>query len=201
MNTTNVFVEILAIGIHTLTWIFLFFFAIVGIDKLKFDSIPSFLSLVPILLSAYILGILIDRLSDLYFRPTDHKFRKKLLETFETECSFLEIRFFILQKSSEIYKQLEYTRSRLRIARASVINFLMTTVASLFFVYAQLSNFFDKHTIHLLYSFITFTGFILTSISYYSFKILAQSYIANTLTAYNLLANDDQSNCNPVSKP
>jgi hypothetical protein len=50
------------------------------------------------------------------------------------------MRFYILSKSSDVYEQLEYTRSRLRIARASILNFAFTTVAAALFIWFQLGK-------------------------------------------------------------
>jgi hypothetical protein len=94
--------------------------------------------------------------------------------------SFLIKRFHILHKSSEVYAQLEYIRSRLRIARASVFNSALTPIAVLLFTWFQLGSSF-LITNKIVASIIVFlAGVVLTIASYQSWKGLVKSYSIST---------------------
>ena len=120
MNTTNIFVELVVVGFHTLIWIGVLILAFVpGYRNLDLEKVLTVNLALPILAMAYILGILVDRITDSLFFAHDLKMRQ--IEHKQADLpSFLSMRYYILYKSNDIYAQLEYSRSRLRIARASV---------------------------------------------------------------------------------
>jgi hypothetical protein len=189
MNTTNIFVELVVVGFHTLIWIGLIVLALVGYRNLDVEKLLTVNLALPILAMAYILGILIDRVSDSVFLPQDLKMRP--IDKQADLPSFLTMRYYILHKSSDIYAQLEYTRSRLRIARASVFNFALTTIASLLFVWFQLGQFFSTPNL-IVAGVITFViGAILTFASYQSWMGLVKSYSISTIRAYMLLRDEE----------
>ena len=177
MNTTSIFVELLVIGFHTLTWIGLLIITIIGHKSINLA--------LPILAMTYVLGVAIDRLSDMVFLPCDHRLRDK--EKLKAFPEFLIMRFYILGKSKDIYAQLEYTRSRLRIMRAATLNFVALSVVSTFFVWFQLGNVFSFQTRVATCILVLVVGGLLAYISYKSWVVLTKTYIKNTIAAYRVL--------------
>jgi hypothetical protein len=97
MNTTSIFVELLVIGFHTLTWIGLLIITIIGYKSIDLEKLLSINLALPILAMTYVLGVAIDRLSDMVFLPCDHRLRDK--EKLKAFPEFLIMRFYILGKS------------------------------------------------------------------------------------------------------
>jgi len=189
MNTTNIFVELVVVGFHTLLWIGLVILALVGYQNLDLEKLLTINLAVPILAMAYILGILIDRLSDFVFISQDLKMRPAKEKA--DLPSFLTMRYYILHKSSDIYAQLEYTRSRLRIARASVFNFAFTTIAVLLFIWLQLGKSFLVSSLIVACIVALAIGAILIFASYQAWSGLIKSYSISTVKAYLLLRDED----------
>ena len=189
MNTTNIFVELVVIGFHTLIWIGVIVLSLIGYRNIDVEKLLTINLALPILAMAYILGILVDRVSDFIFLSQDHKMRPADKQA--DSPSFLTMRFYTLHKSSEIYAQLEYIRSRLRIARASVFNFALTTIAFLLLIWLQLKNFLSNQNLLIASLLALVIGLILTIASYLSWKGLVKSYSISTFRAYTLLRDEE----------
>lgn len=192
MNTTNIFVELVVIGFHTLIGIAIFVLALFGYQNADTEKLLTINLALPVLATAYILGILIDRVSDRIFIAQDYKMRPSGSEA--NLPPFLTMRFYILHKSSDIYAQLEYIRSRLRIARASVFNFILMTIAVLVFVWLQFGKSIPTQNSILIYASTLVVGAILTLASYQSWRGLVTSYSISTIRAYTLLRDEETKN-------
>ena len=130
MSTTSLFVEILIIGLQALVWVGLLICA-----KWNFSTIVEILEdykefsalFTTFLLSiAYVLGIFIDRLADNFYKIFRYSGRTNNLD-----LKVGEMRLHIMHNSEGIAKFLEYQRHRLRIARATVLNLLITSIAGI----------------------------------------------------------------------
>jgi hypothetical protein len=187
MNTTNIFVELVVVGFHTLIWIGLFALAFLGFEHLDLEKLFTINLALPILALTYIFGILIDRASDLLLDEQDNHLRSQY--DFSGLPSFLEMRFYILSKSSDVYEQLEYARSRLRIARASIFNFALTTVAAVLLVWFQFGKALGDY--RLIACIITVVvGVALTWVSYQAWEALSKTYTVNTMRAFKVLRDE-----------
>jgi len=189
MNTTNIFVELVVIGFHTLIGIGIIVLALVGYRNIETEKLLTINLALPVLAIAYIFGILIDRVSDRIFLAQDYKMRPAGSEA--DLPSFLTMRYYILHKSSDVYAQLEYIRSRLRIARASVFNFMLMTLALLLFVWFQFGKSFTVQNLIILCAVILVIGAILTFASHQSWMGLVKSYSISTIRAYTLLREEE----------
>ena len=189
MNTTNVFVELVVIGFHTLIWIGVIILALFGYRNLDAEKLLTVNLALPILAMAYILGILIDRISDFFFISQDKKMRP--VDKQKDLPTFLTMRYYILNKSPNIYAQLEYTRSRLRIARASVFNFALTTIAVLLFLFFQGSSLVSTQNLIIAIAITSLIGILLTLSSYQAWAALIKSYSISTTIAYTLLKDEE----------
>jgi hypothetical protein len=191
MNTTNIFVELVVVGFHTIICIGIIILAFFGYQNLDMERLLTINLALPILAMAYILGILIDRISDFIFISQDLKMRP---DAKPGDPGFLTMRYYILLKSTEIYAQLEYTRSRLRIARASVLNFALTTVAFLLFEWLQLAKLMSIQNLMLANLITVIIGVALTYASYLSWIGLIKSYSTSATRAYTLLQAEETKN-------
>ena len=189
MNTTNIFVELVVIGFHSLFGIGIIVLALAGYRNLDTEKLLTINLALPVLALAYILGILIDRVSDRIFISQDYKMRPSGSK--EDLPSFLTMRYYILHKSSDIYAQLEYIRSRLRIARASIFNFILLTIASLLFVWLQFGKSYPAQHLFIVSIIILIIGAVLTIASYQSWIGLVKSYSISTTRAYTLLHDEE----------
>lgn len=189
MNTTNIFVELVVIGFHTLIGIAIIVFGLTGYQNMDVEKLLTINLALPALALAYILGILIDRISDRIFIVKDYKMRRA--NNKEDLSSFLTMRFYILYTSKDIYTQLEYIRSRMRIARASVFNFILTAIASLIFVWLQFENSLTTQSLMIICIVMLILGTILTYISCQSWVGLVQNYSISTTSAYTLLRDEE----------
>jgi hypothetical protein len=188
MNTTSIFVELVVIGLHTSIWIGLVILTFTGYQNLDPEKLFTLNLALPILAITYILGILMDRASDTVLAAQDDRLRSQ--NDFRGLPSFLSMRFYILSKSSDVYEQLEYTRSRLRIARASVLNFAFTTVAAALFIWFQLGKVLTAESRVMVCLAAALVGALLTWISYQTWAVLSHTYTKNTIQAYRVLLDD-----------
>lgn len=189
MNTTNIFVELVVIGFHTLIGISIIVLSFFGYENIEAEKLLTINLALPVLATAYILGILVDRIADRIFLAQDHKMRPPGSEA--NSPSFLTMRFYILHKSSDIYAQLEYIRSRLRIARAAIFNFVLMTFSVLLFVWLQLGESLPAVSLILLYVGTLIVGAVLALVSYQSWRGLVTSYSISTIRAYSMLRDEE----------
>lgn len=177
MSTTLLFVELLIAGFQVLVWFLILILTVFGyewvfsIQKQNWGNWQILIS-ATLLALVYVFGILFDRLADLIFskweRPLAYKlFPKRAPETFAV------IRFQIAKGNDYLSNQLEYTRSRMRIARASSLNFAITTILALLFVATRLQSIPDQGKLLL---FIALTGIFLTAMATITWYNLVRSY-------------------------
>jgi len=127
MATTALFAEILVVGLETAVWLSVLILAALGIsvshaakqlEGLKELATPLTAGTLAL---AYVLGVIADRVSD------------SLYTWFRADKGVSHKRLVVMQKNSEIAKFLEYQRSRLRIARGTVVNlFVAVPVTALY---------------------------------------------------------------------
>ena len=126
MATTALVTEILIVGLQAEAWIAMFVLAAFGTGWVDLGGVQSWAALVTILVlaTAYVLGIVVDRLADsalgLVRGPNPAGFAQRRLE--------------VLHRSPGMAPFLEYQRSRLRIARGTLFNLVVGTVAAVAFV-------------------------------------------------------------------
>lgn len=67
MSTTDLFVELMVIGIGASIWLILFIFSIFGYEWVPVDRVASLFALIPVAAVVYVLGIIVDRIADTIF--------------------------------------------------------------------------------------------------------------------------------------
>lgn len=125
MNTTFLFVELLIIGFESWVWMTLLFFSKYSLEDLE-GSLPFLkdwqpLILLVVLAFVYVAGVIMDRIADWAFRWLEDLYKQQIIGKFDKPVSVL--RFSLGTQNDFLNQQLDYTRTRLRIVRASVLNF------------------------------------------------------------------------------
>jgi len=128
MTTTQLFAELLVIGIGGVLWLSL---AVASIFGYRFNK--GFPQVDPLLLIAlggiaYLLGIVIDRLAFSIFGIIEKKNQELVLGKSGMPTARV-IERYILLNSDKLASQILYNRSRLRICRAWILNFALITLA------------------------------------------------------------------------
>ena len=77
---------------------------------------------------AYSLGLLADRLADALFSPLDHRMRPSIIP--DKEAPVWRMRLYLISKEDGLTKFVEYSRTRIRIVRATAFNLLMLMVST-----------------------------------------------------------------------
>lgn len=117
MGMTNVFVELVIIGIGASIWIIEGFLILWG-DVLSVPKIGEeyiVILSIPIIAIVYVIGIVLDRISDFSaMKLWGNKCRNKV---FGDEKTYYEAITFLEMKSERITLKLEYAKSRIRILR------------------------------------------------------------------------------------
>jgi hypothetical protein len=193
MTTTNVFAELLIIGIETLAWIALLIFSLFGCEWVDFSIFNNLAIAIPLAAAAYVLGIMMDRISDTLLAGPDHTIRKKVLGERAAQ-SFPQLRIYILAKSPYLSTDLDYLRSRLRIMRSSVINFGLLAITGAAFILSR--TFASINTKYSAAATAFLTGLILSSMSYYAWRASSITYYLRLQTAFALLPDDWRGNSN-----
>jgi len=137
MGTTNLFVELVVIGVGALTWVALLASAALGYDPQIFKRLADSESLIiPTLAITYLLGILIDRFADYLFESL---WAKRLCEVeFPNKDIYHKARIHVISKSERLAERLEYGRSRMRICRGWALNGFLIGISLNLFVWGQM---------------------------------------------------------------
>jgi hypothetical protein len=128
MNTSILFIELIIIGMQTFVWIFLLVFMQVDssiIIKLL-DNIGGEIFVIFIIPTCYTLGVFTDRIADTIFSKWNQKLKDKIIPNPNPNIG--SMRYIVTEKNESLNRFLDYTRSRIRIARASSINFPISTI-------------------------------------------------------------------------
>lgn len=116
------------IGVGAAGWLILFTLAALGYDTAFVKGLLSTpAAIVPGIAAVYLLGIITDRIADssLQFLRTERKRRRY----FPTADEAFKARGSVLTKSSYFATQFEYSRSRQRICRGWILNFMLLMIS------------------------------------------------------------------------
>jgi len=120
MSTTNLFVELLVIGVGASTWIGFALASAVGVPNADADLLKSYLFLFLGLSIIYVLGVISDRFADFVF---DRLFSTPIrTKHFTDKRSYQDARRLIFRTSERLADQHEYGRIRIRVARGWAVN-------------------------------------------------------------------------------
>lgn len=176
MGTTDLFVELIVIGIGAFAWIAIATLSIFGYQWVPLEKLLSVSAIVPFLSFVYIVGIVTDRLADVLFDQIwIPRLQRKHHYSLQTAR---EDRRLIYSKNEYLANLIEYGRSRLRICRGWAFNSVLIMIASSFFVATQVADAFLRTRlfiwINLLFGFIAFfswySWYQLSDTQYYRVK-------------------------------
>jgi hypothetical protein len=141
VTTTAVFAEIIVVGLEAEAWIALLVLTIWGTEWVDLDALDSWTALVTILVlaSAYLLGIIVDRIADSLGKRASKAVRKAFSkQRRKPAVPFKVKRFHVLHEGGEgVIKFLEYQRSRQRVVRGTVVNVICAIPTTLAFLHWQ----------------------------------------------------------------
>ena len=184
MATTNVFAEVLIIGIETLAWIALLIFCLFGYGWIDFSIFNQLAIAIPLAALTYVIGIIMDRVSDTLLAGADHRIRRGVLGESAAQL-FASLRMSILAQSPYLSTDLDYLRSRLRIMRSSIINFGLLAVSGAAFILTRLHLAPPAH--YAAAATVFLAGIILASLSHYAWRASSITYYLRLQTAFALL--------------
>ena len=128
MATTQLFVELLIIGVGALAALLIFGAAVLGYEPTSaLLELLSTKALIPGLSVAYVLGIVTDRIADRVFGRLDTRYREEFFP--EDGRGYYTARRTLLIHGAKLWDHLEYGRSRLRICRGWAFNTILLLVA------------------------------------------------------------------------
>ena len=138
MSTTNLFVELIVIGVGAFIWLILLVFSMFGYAWVPMDSLQSIGASIPILAVVYVSGIISDRVADTVFEWIwSDDLRKPY---FQDRREYYNARRIILTRSERLSDLLEYGRSRLRICRGWAFNSILIAICLNTFVWTKFSD-------------------------------------------------------------
>lgn len=179
MNTTLIFAELLIIGLQTGLWLFFIVANLFGYEwlgKIDLAALANWETTILIIGVSilYMLGIAADRIADLFFAKWEIKIKDKFIP--DSPLPPLTVMRFEVSKGNEyLNKHFEYTRSRMRIARASSLNFLLSTILAATSIVFRLDVITYPEKWNLLFV-VVIVGFVITVISIYAWHNLTSSY-------------------------
>jgi hypothetical protein len=138
MSTTDLFVELIIIGIGAAIWLVLLILSLFGYNWVPLGVATSLVALVPALAVVYVLGIVVDRVADALFE----KVWKPALyrKVYDDKQAYFHDRHLIYIHAERLSNLLEYGRSRLRICRGWTLNAFLILITSNLFVWTRLSH-------------------------------------------------------------
>ncbi|MBD3340436.1 MAG: hypothetical protein GF353_15080 [Candidatus Lokiarchaeota archaeon] len=175
MVTTLIFAELLIVGFQVILIILLIILTFGGHHLLMLSDIKDWQSLLTLfmLASSYTIGTMFDRFTHYIFSNKYDKIKETIIPNPPYSTSVM--RSFVTQKNDNLNLLFEYTRSKIRLSRATAINMpFITLFFSLYFL-SHLS--FENLTvkISILITILIF-GVSLSFLSFFSWKRLVITY-------------------------
>lgn len=151
MSTTDLFVELIIIGMGSAIWIFFLITSIFGLSWIDSSKFLSLTTLIPFLSLTYVVGIVFDRIADTLF---EWIWAKKLFRKYyENKDNFHDDRRIVYVHEGRLANLLEYGRSRLRICRGWALNSILILLTLNLFVWTRIPDFHLKIQMSLFGSF------------------------------------------------
>lgn len=140
MSTTNLFVELIVIGIGAAIALLLLVLAIFGFKLFQLKIALWPILVIPALSLIYIFGIVVDRIADFIFEKF---FSTSIRQSIYSHSSrnIYDDRRLALSKQTPITEQLLYARSRLRISRGWSINSILIAFSFVLLMFHRLGNY------------------------------------------------------------
>ncbi len=185
MNTTNLIVEFLVIGIQVAGWISLLILILTGTNWLEIGKVKEFVPAIIGLLIAisYPIGIFVDNFADYILGKKDKKIRNEFIK--DKDKSILRVRT-LAGENSPLAELFNYQRMRIRISRSSFINFLIISILLPIFFIVQLQKYFGSNLIWVCLLTLTI-GVGFTYLAYWTWRDVSKCYYRRYPEAERLL--------------
>ena len=135
MATTNLFVELLVIGVGAALWAGLLIASAFGIEWTQAEFLQQYPVLMALLALVYLFGIVSDRLADFVF---DKLFSAPIrAKYFAEKRDYQDARRLVFSESSRLADMHEYGRTRIRICRGWALNAALIAVCWNVYLTAQ----------------------------------------------------------------
>ena len=166
MGTTSLYVELVIIGLEAMMWIIAFSIYLTDIKYISLiekllEKLPVSIFILGVL---YILGLIIDRVADGLFDKVENKLR--------ASSGLVAASSILIWKESGQEEYFKFTRSKVRILRASSINmplFMISMALNVFQYYGWRTSLFAFFIIlGGILSGATLWGYVLTVRNYYN---------------------------------
>ena len=185
MNTTMLFVELLIIGLEGGIWLLFLVLSILGTNgvpkayaTIKEAQALTIAITLPIL---YVIGILLDRCADRLFKAKEKEIERDIVG--KSSVTVPVMRFSLGTENDFLNQQLEYTRTRMRIVRASSLNFVLIALNSSIFILTRITS--VSISIRWGYvALIVFVGLMFAFASFSTWKSLASGHVKLTKAMY-----------------
>jgi len=137
MSTTNLFVELVVIGVGAMLWLILLTLALFGFQwfQIKVEILVALI--IPLLSFIYLLGIIVDRVADSIFERIWSKQIRKTVYRDSTQQNFYNDRRLVLSQQNPITERLLYAQSRTRICRGWSLNAAFITLTFVILMFSQ----------------------------------------------------------------
>lgn len=140
MSTTDLFVELVVVGLGAFSWLLLLLLAVLGVDMALLHAIlAESAAALPALVLIYLLGIVTDRAADRLFNLLWVEKKQQSLYP-GGKNQFHADRTLVLGRSERFAQMYEYSRSRQRICRGWALNGTLLLVAALLLLFARFSQ-------------------------------------------------------------
>lgn len=137
MVTTAVFAEIIIGGLEAEAWLLLLVLGVFGRKSIDLGTAHDWVALITLLVvaAAYVLGVVVDRIADsLLVRFLSSTLRARPVDK---PANVERMRMRLLSNDDATARFLDYQRSRMRVARATVLNLGVTLPVLVFFLLRQ----------------------------------------------------------------
>jgi hypothetical protein len=210
MSTTNLFVELIVIGVGAMAWVVLLVLAFFGWDSIAWLHPNDTAAAIPLLAVTYLLGIVTDRLADALFEgirrisarrhpeppstlgigavaPVDLPVASRKPSTYaEATDAYHSARHTVHLHGERFIPILEYGRSRLRICRGWVFNALVLAAAVNVFLRSRVYSDLNPDTDHVALK-STVALLLLAAAAWYAWRRLDETDRLKTVQHAELL--------------
>jgi len=138
MTTTNLFVELVVIGVGAACWVGMLIMGAFGVEWIEAEYLQNYVVLGVLLAVVYLLGIISDRLADYVF---DKLFSGPLrARYFSEKREYQDARRLIFSLSDRLADMHDYGRTRIRICRGWALNAALIAASVNFLLRSQFAE-------------------------------------------------------------
>ncbi|MFQ5790929.1 MAG: hypothetical protein ACE5JI_10695 [Acidobacteriota bacterium] len=203
MATTALFAEILIVGLEAGVWLGLLVLTFTGPLQLNVEAFKAWSTSITalVLAAAYVVGILVDRAADSFYRWLEvtrvgllinkHLGKGSRLRVLPAAISHM--RLTVMKESEGMAKFLDYQRSRVRVARATVFNLALTILIGVLYLAVHKEG--DPGFVAI----VVLLG-LLMLLSLFASERIHAAWLGRLCDAYEILSDDGRGQaCEPKS--